>query len=210
MRTPAIWLILLLLIMASCDGSSSGEPKALPASSVGTPTPIAPPVVAPTAGVPPVDVATPAPTPTRQPTTATVTVLNLHVRGGPGTDYVVLGQVHTGDTFVVTGKTPSGSWLQIVYDDAPGWIYAEFVTTSGTLDVVPATGREPTSTPIAPPTARPSASPIAPPIVEPTATPFAPPEEPPTPIAPPEVTPIAPPPVTPSPSPTPTAAPPAP
>ncbi len=208
MRIAISLLLPLVLVVSSCGSSNVGEPSA-PATLDGALTPTAPPGVTPivvllseTATAPPTvtAAATRIPTSTEVANMAIVSVLNLNVRGGPGTGYVILGQIHDGDTLPIIGRTPSGGWLETVYSDRRGWIFAEYVVVETSLEDVPVTGVDPSATPIAPPAVRPTDAPVAPPAVRPTDTPIAPPVV--TPIAPPAVTatptPIAPPPVPPT------------
>ena len=62
---------------------------------------------------------------------------NMNVRGGPGTFYPVLGTASAGEQFAITGKTSSGSWWRIYYNEQPGWVFSQLVTASGPLEDVP-------------------------------------------------------------------------
>lgn len=52
----------------------------------------------------------------------------MNVRGGPGTNYPVLGEVSAGQQFSITGKSPEGDWWQIDFNGQFGWIYGLYVT----------------------------------------------------------------------------------
>jgi hypothetical protein len=55
----------------------------------------------------------------------------LNVRGGPGTDFDVLGQVALGETVGTTGNQEGpadATWLEIVFEGQEGWIFASYST----------------------------------------------------------------------------------
>jgi hypothetical protein len=106
--------------------------------------------------------ATSAPEPTSTPS-VTAGGQGVNVRGGPGTNYNVVGFLDPGAQAPVTGKY--GDWWQIRYDDAAGWVLGELVTPSNT-DNVPEVQPPPAPTlPPAPATA------VPPTAAPPTATP---------------------------------------
>ena len=54
----------------------------------------------------------------------------INVRNGPGTTYDTLGILNPNDVVFMTGKSPSGAWIQIEYANAPdgkGWAASEFL-----------------------------------------------------------------------------------
>lgn len=60
----------------------------------------------------------------------------LNVRGGPGTDYPVVGSLDAGAQADVVGKNsgaPSGPdwWMVALANGQVGWVFAELVTTGG-------------------------------------------------------------------------------
>jgi uncharacterized protein YraI len=58
----------------------------------------------------------------------------INVRKGPGTAFDALGTLNPKDVVALTGKDPSGSWLQIQFTGAPdgvGWVAASFVQATG-------------------------------------------------------------------------------
>ena len=74
----------------------------------------------------------------RAPTIPVVTIIgNMNVRDGPGTFYPVLGTASAGEQFAITGKTSSGSWWRINYNEQPGWVFSGLVIASGPLEGVP-------------------------------------------------------------------------
>jgi uncharacterized protein YraI len=81
----------------------------------------------------------------------------VNVRKGPGTEFDALGTLNPKDVVALTGKDPSGSWLQIQYTGAPGgvgWVAASFVQAAGaeSLPIVGSAG-EVVGTGTPPPTA---------------------------------------------------------
>ena len=66
--------------------------------------------------------APPSPTISPTPESAAFTVASdtVNVRGGPGTNYAVLGRVQQGQTFPITGKNAAGDWWQFDYSGRSG------------------------------------------------------------------------------------------
>ena len=63
-----------------------------------------------------------------------VIIQQVNVRKGPGTDFDALGTLNPNDVVTLTGKDPSGSWLQVQYVGGPGglgWVAAAFVDATG-------------------------------------------------------------------------------
>jgi hypothetical protein len=84
---------------------------------------------------------------------------NANLRGGPGTNFPVIGSVATGQELIVTGRNQSGDWLQL----ADGKWIAAFLVNSMPKEVPvtqPATV-PPTTTPE--PLPQPTAKPVSPP-----------------------------------------------
>lgn len=101
----------------------------------------------------------PTATPTETLTEPAVTVNNgMNVRGGPGTNYPVIGTAAAGERFLVTGKNPAGDWWQVNYNGQTGWLFGNLVTAENTGGVqiaanIPAppptpTPQPPTPTPV--------------------------------------------------------------
>jgi len=64
----------------------------------------------------------------------TITLIqNMNVRGGPGTNYPIIGPGPAGNSSKVLGRNPDSSWLQVEYpsDDGKGWVYADLVQING-------------------------------------------------------------------------------
>ena len=115
-----------------------------------------------------VDPETPEPTLTRRPTatrrptstprrlpTATpqankVTITRTsNIRGGPGTNYTIVGQSADGASYKVTGKNAAGDWYRIDYRGQSAWIWTELTNNSNlSVPVV--------RTPTPPPTSQPA------------------------------------------------------
>jgi hypothetical protein len=144
-------------------------PTPTPVPPTDTPVPPTPTPVPPTpTPVPPT--ATPVPpTPTPEPEPAepqAVASRNMNVRGGPGTNYPVIGSATTGDSFDITGKAPDGSWYQVCCfgDDEPGWLSASLVTVDGDAAAIAVAAEipEPPPTPTPAPTPTPGPTSAAP------------------------------------------------
>lgn len=70
----------------------------------------------------------------------------INVRGGPSTDYPIVGVLIAGQEVPALGRSPGGDWVQVVYPGVPGgvaWVYSPLVRISGNLPIV-----EPPATPI--------------------------------------------------------------
>ena len=57
-----------------------------------------------------------------------VTASALNVRSGPSTGYGIIGSTYNGQVYVSIAT--SGSWHQIWYDDATGWVHGDYLTGS--------------------------------------------------------------------------------
>jgi hypothetical protein len=88
----------------------------------------------------------PLPPPTEEPPPvddgpATVTIQqNMNVRGGPGTNYPVIGPAPAGSSSKILGRIADNSWVQVEYppgSGGTGWVYAPLVKISGDLESVP-------------------------------------------------------------------------
>lgn len=132
---------------------------ATPVPPAATPTPVPPTAtpVPPTATAtpePPTATAKPAtPTATAVPPTATATTTpepptatpepeltapravansNMNMRGGPGTDFPVVGAASGGTAYDITGKNEDGSWYEVCCaGEDKGWLSASLVTVEG-------------------------------------------------------------------------------
>jgi hypothetical protein len=121
---------------------------------------------------PPTEAPTPEPTATPVPVAAEVVTNDIiNVRGGPGTNYGLVGSAQAGTKFKVTGKNQAGDWWQIDYSGQPGWVFGQLVTATGAEAVAIAQNIPvpPTAAPPPPPTNTPEPQPPAEP--QPTAAP---------------------------------------
>jgi hypothetical protein len=159
--------------VAAAAATSAADAIATQSAAVTQPTAV------PT-DIPP-DQAAPAETPTVAPTATTTqsaeVVVNsqMNVRGGPGTNYNIVGAANPGDRYPVTGKNNDGTWWQINFNGQPGWVFGELVTAQGVQAVAIAP-----NIPAPPPTNTPAPLPPTP-VPQPTQAPQTPSEQPTTP-----------------------------
>lgn len=78
-------------------------------------------------------------------------IQKVNVRNGPGIENELLGALNSSDVVFITGKDPSGAWIQIEFASAPdgkGWITAELLQM-GNIETVPiiASAADETTTP---------------------------------------------------------------
>lgn len=81
----------------------------------------------------------------------------INVRSGPGTDYPRVGVLLNRQQVPALGKTPAGSWVQILYlgvDEGVAWVYAPLVRVEG--GELPIVEPPPTPTPRVTPTIDPT------------------------------------------------------
>ena len=60
-------------------------------------------------------------------------IQKINIRNGPGIGYESLGILSPNDVVFITGKDPSGAWMQIEFANAPegtGWVASEFLQVS--------------------------------------------------------------------------------
>lgn len=103
---------------------------------------------------------TPIPSPTPDGFTAVIQSSVQNIRGGPSTDYDVLGQLPKDTQVRVIGATIDFTWLVIDYRGQQGWLATYLVDTFGDRGAVPIIQPPPLPTPL-PATAIPTASPVA-------------------------------------------------
>jgi uncharacterized protein YraI len=66
-----------------------------------------------------------------------VTSQLLNVRGGPGTNYTILGQITPGSSYNIVAKNPAGDWWKVdIGDGVSGWVIGQLVSTSGDASAV--------------------------------------------------------------------------
>ena len=56
---------------------------------------------------------------------------SANLRGGPGTEYDIVGGLKAGDAVRITGRTSNGQWLQIELNDQTAWISASLINATG-------------------------------------------------------------------------------
>ena len=100
------------------------------------------------------------PTVTSSPMGASVTVTReqdqINVRGGPSTDYPIVGVLIAGQQVPALGRSIGGQWIQVVYPGGPegvAWVYAPLVEATGNLPIIEP---PPTPTPRTTPTIDPT------------------------------------------------------
>ena len=167
-RTVVLFVLLFgIALLGACGQGEEEEPAPepgptstttpLPAVVTFTPMPTStnPPLAVPTetpaaTPTPAVTATDPAPTEIAPSTSdAKLTVLGeMNIRGGPGTDYEVVGEAVAGEEFAITGKNADGNWWQIDFQGESGWIYAPFVVAAE-AEGVPVADTAMTETPIA-------------------------------------------------------------
>ncbi|MBX2998319.1 MAG: SH3 domain-containing protein [Caldilineaceae bacterium] len=69
---------------------------------------------------------------------ATVIVEGLNVRGGPGTDFPIVGSLVQGNSVSILARNEAGDWLQIETPQGMGWVFAPLVETSIPIAELPA------------------------------------------------------------------------
>lgn len=112
-RVLAILLaVMMMLTLASCGGKDKESPSPSPSPSE-----------------------TPTATPTPEPVYVDEYIGTVHdvssflrVRGGPGTEYEVLGEAHSGDKFtVLETNVDGGEWHKISYSGGEGFVHGDYL-----------------------------------------------------------------------------------
>lgn len=87
----------------------------------------------------------------------------VNLRGGPGTDYEIVGELLVGESLEIVGRNADSSWWQIsTTEGGVAWVAAEVVAASDVSEAIPVVEAP------APPTAAPT--PVPAPVQEATAT----------------------------------------
>lgn len=154
-------------------------PTATPEPPTATPKPpTATPTTKPPTATPEPPTATPQPaTPTSASASAgpqAVPSRAMNVRGGPGTNFPVIGSAAAGSSYAITGKNEDGSWYQVCCfsGDQKGWLSASLVTVQGDAAAIAVAEDIPTPEPTATtaPTATPDPNATATPTTAPAAS----------------------------------------
>ncbi|MEZ4634434.1 MAG: SH3 domain-containing protein [Caldilineaceae bacterium] len=122
-------------MLAEAERPVTPFPTRIPATPIPLPTtdaqnaaPVAlPPTIAPTATTA-VTIDGPS---------ATVIVEGANVRGGPGTDFDIVGALVQGAQTAVLGRNEAGDWLRIQTPQGAGWIFATLVEVSVPVTELP-------------------------------------------------------------------------
>lgn len=61
----------------------------------------------------------------------------INVRSGPGTEFAIIGGLAAGQEITVVGRNAAGDWLQIEYDGAIAWVFAELIATDSDTNRLP-------------------------------------------------------------------------
>gem|GEM_PF-1273737 len=81
----------------------------------------------------PTETATALPSPTQAEMIATVNVISLRVREGPGTNTFMIAGLRFGNTITLEGRNGDGSWVK--FDQ--GWVAADFLDVEGEIASLP-------------------------------------------------------------------------
>lgn len=68
------------------------------------------------------------------------TQFDLNLRTGPGQNWAVIEALPPGMTLPVIGRTSDTDWLQVIYNDKPGWVAARYVVWTGDVIELPVDG----------------------------------------------------------------------
>lgn len=127
---------------------------------------------APAEATPAPSLEVPSPTPIPK---VMVSAAAANARGGPGTEYALVGAVTQGQTFDVIGKNAEGTWWQFCcVNGQQAWIFGELATVDNAGSVPVAQNIPAAPVAAAPPQAAPTQAPAAP-AEQPTNTPEPPP-----------------------------------
>lgn len=123
-------------------------PEALLATAPAAPSPTIAAATQPVAAAQPVTsaassevavAAPPTPEPTATPAAASLTIASdlVNVRGGPGTEFDLVGTAATGETFAIIGSNAARDWWQVCcVGDQNGWVFGELATVQNVDNVV--------------------------------------------------------------------------
>lgn len=90
---------------------------------------------------------TPAPTPSQP--IATVRDATINLRGGPGTDYPVVGALNAGVTCPISGRNAQNDWWQVgqCSTGLTGWVFQTLVDITGSTSAIPVVAAPPPPAP---------------------------------------------------------------
>lgn len=144
----------MLITVNAVPGPATATSEGL---GTATPPPEPSPSPLPSPTSPAIILFTPTSPPTAAPQPVVQAVADVNVRGGPGTNYPILGLLRANDTAAAMGRSQDGAWWQISFPantGGVGWVVGTYVQPNAAADNVPVVAGPPlppTHTP-APPT----------------------------------------------------------
>lgn len=119
-------------VVAAPEQAASAEAAA---ETAPTEAPAEVPTEVPTEAPSPTPAELPTPTPDTSPKAQILSPMN--VRGGPGTDYNVVGGLQAGEAMPIVGKNAAGDWWQIQMGGGlVGWVFGALVEAQGDTNSV--------------------------------------------------------------------------
>ena len=162
-RKAVLWLLAIILLTACSSADATPTPTKTAGIVSPTETPriilstVVPPTVSPTTVSPPTVIP-----PTASLVSNPMATINsdMNVRGGPGTNYPIIGAASPGQQYPITGENSAGDWWEISYNGQVGWVFGQLVTATDVKNVriaaiIPALTSTPRSTSIRRPTVTP-------------------------------------------------------
>jgi hypothetical protein len=146
---------------APTDTPVPPTPTTEPPTATSAPTATPAPTETPAPSETPAPTATTAPSPTPDKPQATVKGTAINVRGGPGTDFPVIGQGQGGQSYEIVGRNDGSTWLDLCcFDGKVGWVSVDLVDTTADLAAIAVPQDLPVAAPAPAPTAAPTAKPV--------------------------------------------------
>ncbi len=92
---------------------------------------------------------------------AVVVATSINVRGGPGTNYPIVGGLSNGVSCAIFGRNADASWWQVgCPNGVNGWVFTELIAISGDITNVPIVNAAPPPQQVAPPAPPPPSGPV--------------------------------------------------
>ena len=128
-RKVVLSMLAIILLTACSSADSTPTPTKTREILSSTPTLTLQPTDLPTVIPPTVSPPTVSP-PTASPVSNPMVAINsdMNVRGGPGTNYPIMGTASLGQQYPITGKNSAGDWWKINYNGQAGWVFGQLVT----------------------------------------------------------------------------------
>jgi hypothetical protein len=119
-------LLLILFILTACGSTPEETPAAASPPAASPPAgeatdPAAPPATAATAETTGAEATPTAPAASAQAATA-VALSNVNLRGGPGTNYAIVGNLPAEGKLTVVGRNEASTWLAVQTESGQAWI----------------------------------------------------------------------------------------